>query len=500
MLTAYINGIAYQAQRDFYITEQSGNKTVSRIAVLVESQPTPLAGDIIELRDGATRLFWGVCGIPKSPKYQTGKEARIYTIECYNANAILANRIINVAYQEKTVTQIVNDIFDKYIAEEGISLGTISTVDISLEVYTAKDYNLQDALNELADLCSAVWHVSPDKTFSFIADQTFPAFPQEINADFLIGTDLQETTKDYKTRTVQYVSGATENTTTQTEQYTYDGSQGEFTTVFPVAKKPVIQINGVDVPTNQIGVTGLNNDDANMIFLFSFNSQTISYRDTTGALTAGDVVTFIYTGIFPIRVCVFNDERIAQIAELTGTSGKREFTAIASNLRSTADATQYANNLLAQFETYTGEVSLWLLSSQLYELGMTLDDTALLTTFTFNLPALGIVGDYVVVERKLEPYYAKLDNFEQKLKVSLRMADRNYLRSYGEILSDMRKDINQLSIREDDIVIQVSAPRETIAYAETMQYETNIQYYPTGDILYGGMFAPCTLGQDVYPT
>jgi hypothetical protein len=143
---------------------------------------------------------------------------------------------------------------------------------------------------------------------------------------------------------------------------------------------------------------------------------------------------------------------------------------------------------------------LWLLSSQLYELGMTIDDTQILTTFSFNLPELGINGDYVVVERKLEPYFADLTDFEQKLKITLRLADRNYLKSYGEILSDLRKDVNQLAIREDDIVIQVSAPKETITYSEKTQLELNIQYYPTASVLYGGLFAPCTLGAPVYPT
>ena len=118
MLTAYINGTAYQAERDFYISEQSGNKTSSEIAVLVEDQPIPVSGDIIELKDGTTTLFWGTCGIPKSPKYSTGLEQNIYRITCGNANSILANRIVNVAYQNYTVTQIVNDLYTNYISQE----------------------------------------------------------------------------------------------------------------------------------------------------------------------------------------------------------------------------------------------------------------------------------------------------------------------------------------------------------------------------------------------
>ena len=93
----YINGIEYQALRNFTITEQTGNKTLSTISVLVESQPVPVAGDVIELKDDSNNtIFWGTCGIPKSPKFSTGHETQIYEISCNNANSILANRIIKL--------------------------------------------------------------------------------------------------------------------------------------------------------------------------------------------------------------------------------------------------------------------------------------------------------------------------------------------------------------------------------------------------------------------
>jgi len=127
-MKAFINGHFYNAEMDFDISEQIGNKTSSRISVVIEDQPFPMAGDVIELQsDDGTPIFLGTCGIPKSPKYQTGLEKKVYSITCGNANSILANRIINVAYQGETITTIIQNLFDQYISEENITLGSISS-------------------------------------------------------------------------------------------------------------------------------------------------------------------------------------------------------------------------------------------------------------------------------------------------------------------------------------------------------------------------------------
>lgn len=502
-MKAYINNIEYALLRDFDLTDQSGNKTTSTISVLIDDQPWPVAGDVIELRQDDKTLFWGLCGIPKTPKYKTGLEKRIVEIKCTNANAILSNRICNVAYQNVTVSQVVQNLFDAYISTEGVSLGAISEIPITLEVYTAKDYNLQEALDELAELVGAVWRVDNDHRFYFLAEENFPVFPRTINQNFLLGAELQHSTKDYKTRTVQYISGATDYTSTQSETFTYqpsaDGTEQAFITAFPVAKKPTIYVNGTQLSPSQVGVNGINSQDAGIVFLFSFSSTAVSYVQNSAYLTAGDTVRIDYTGIFPIRVSVANDVRISQIAAATGTSGRREMVQLATSVTTQADAIQMAQALLDQFSTATGEVKFWLTSDQLYELGMTLDDVDLLTQMTFDLPDLGITGDYVIVERKLKPFYGNLDNIETKLRVDLRLQNRDFLKSYGETLSNLRKDVNQLAVRADDIVINVQAQPERLVLSEIMLAFEPFAFYPVAASTDSALFAPLPLGADVYP-
>lgn len=476
---------------EFSITEQTGNKTASEISVAVDDQPFPRAGDIIELSDDAGNiLFWGMCGIPASPKYQTGLEKKVYEIECANANAILSNRVVNVAYQQKTISQIVHSLFESYIAQENITLGRISDIDVTMEVYTAGNFNLQSALNELADLVGAVWRVDNQRRFYFLVKEEFTRFPYPIDENFLLGTDLQQKTKDYLTRTVQYITGATDYTSQQSETFTFDGEQDSFTTSFPLAKKPVIYVNDAAVPDERVGVAGV--DDPDVYFTYTVGSQTIA-RENDEFLSAGDKVRVEYTGVFPIRVVSYNHSKIEQLAALTGTSGLRENVYIASNVTTTQDAVNLANSLLSQFEQSMGEVTLWLLSSQLKQLGMTLGDIELLTQFRFDLARLGIEGDYLIVERTIEPASLKGGDY----KITLKLTDRNYLKSYGETISALYRDLSQLFIRQDEVVIQQSGIHEPLTVTEEALVGAASAPYPTPAVISGAVFS-CVRFDNVY--
>ena len=508
MLKAYINGIEYKMLGGFSITEKIGNLTESQIAVKVEDeQEIPSAGDVIEIVDAETgaAFFWGVCGIPVSPEYSTGLEPRIYTLRCGNANSILGRRKINVAYQGYTVTQIVTRLFENYVSSEGITLGLISDVAVEIEVYTGSNHNLQMALNELAELVGATWQITNDRKFYFIAPDDFPRFPHAIDAAFLSGSGLQHSTRDQKMRTVQYVAGATDITDLQVETFTYDGQTKNLVVSFGVIKQPSFVINGVPLDPAYVGINGISDSDPSVLFAFSYNSQVISYKGAD-FLLAGDVVEITYRGQFPIRVALYNDDKIREIAERTGTSGLIEDVYIAANVKTAGDAGNLGESLLSQFEEVSAEVKWWLLSRQLYELGekhgvaLGLADTAVLTQLTFDLPRLGIVGDYVIIERTVTPVAGKLDNYEKQLKISLRLSNRDYMKSHAQTLADIKRNVSQLVIRGEDVVVQTSYLVERERLSEEVATGVAVALYPTPVMLNGCAFSPGSFDGAYYTT
>lgn len=503
MLYAYINGERYKLAADFSITEQIGNSTASTVTVLVESQPVPVAGDVIQIKDDGTGavLFYGTCGIPKSPKYTSLYQPKAYSITCGNANSILENRIANVAYQGKTMGEIVRLLYERYIAAEGVTIGRISEITATLEVYTASNYNLKAALNELADLVQATWKITNGKEFVFVVRDDFAVFPETINAGFLLGTELQHTTKDYNLRTVQIISGATDTTDPQTEIFTYDGEQKAFVTVYPLSARPAVYVNGVRLNDSQVGVAGLNDQDEGVVFLFSYNSKNLNYNEQTEYLQAGDTVRVEYVGLFSIRVSVSNAEKIDEIARRTGTSGIVERVQIANTVKNTDDAVTLGLSLLEQFCQEEGELTFWLKSEQLYANGYTLEDVEPLTLMRFNLPEIGVVGDFVITERTITPLIKDLsEDAERRLKVTLKLRDRDYLKSYGEIIRDLERDVAQLSIREDEIVVDVSTINEPVKMVEEYSLAQDIAYYACNGLDNGSLFSPCDFGGAVYPS
>ncbi len=482
------------------------NLSAPELDALLLADGTPYWDNIRKIYAYSNTIFWGTCGIPTSPRFNTGYEALIYQIICGNANTICSYRIINEAFQDYTVTQIVTALFNSYIDEEGITLGQISNIGVTLEAYTAQDYNLQNALNELADLVGAVWEISNDRKFYFLVQEDFPVFPQTIDIDFMM-SDLQHTENDYKTRTIQYISGATEYTSPQIETFTYDDN-ASFSVAFPVAEKPTITVDGTPVPTSKIGVTGLSSDNPDVVFLFSYNSQTITYKVLSEYMTTGATVVITYIGMFPIRLSVSNDDKIAEIAAKTGTSGKREMVETAYRTKTRGDAAQLAASLLSQYSESTEELRFWLPSDMLYRLGYTIDDTKLLTQFEFNLPTLHITGTYIVVERTMTPMYSDVDNIKQRMKISMRLMNRNFVKSYGETISDLRNRISDLTIRPDsdltirpdDVIVVLKAVSETKAVSESYDYSYPIPFYPTNILISNNLFLPAGFPDGVYPT
>lgn len=466
MIQAYIGGVAYKLGADYSISEQAANKIASDISVIIdEGQPIPKSGEIIEVRDDEAGevYFLGVCGIPKSPKFTSPFNVKTYSLTCSNANGILARRVVNVAYKGYTVTQIVQALFDKYIAAEGFTLGGISEIPITLNIYTAADYGLQYCLDELAEYVSGAWYCTNDRRFYFTAKDDFAPFPRVIERGFIPITDLEVKVKDTDMRTSQIISGGKSETTEQREDFVYDGEDKNFTVSFSVSKKPVILVNMSVIPPEKIGVKGLNDTDNSFMFLFAHDSAVISYNSLYNGtspppLEAGDAVQIRYVGLFPIRAIVQNTDTIAAIAARTGTSGIIDNVKLDKSVRDIGDAVQLGNTLLKNYGATRTELKGWFTVREAQVLGLSFDDFQLLKRWTFNLPEYGAVGDYVLTERTLTPFIkgGSVDN----LKITLKLVDRAYLQSYGQVFEELSKAVSQLSIREDEIVVDVETTTE----------------------------------------
>lgn len=463
-----INGTEYKATANWKISEKVGNPTSSEFKVLVEEQEVPLSGDVVEfLTDDDQKMFFGVLGIPKTPSYSSPFEQRLYSLNCLNGNSILQRRLANVSYSNKTMTEIVLDLYDRYIAPEGITLGTVSEIDTpTFEVYNCKNMNLMSVMNELAGYISGIWQVTDDKVFNFVKVDDFPHCSKELNIDNAPFGKLQRTDTSRDMRTNQIIDGAVITTDPQVEDYEVTEDWTGFDTVFPIIQKPTMYVDGEEVPSDQIGERGIDDDDPNILFYWSYNSTSVSLNSQyTGAMSVqeGDTVTIVYVGLAPVRYEVRNPIKIQEIADRTGLSGIIDNLYTDETIVTRNDAMNKANALLLQYGEQKNTIKCVTDVHTLVDAGFLLTDIDLYRQWKFNLPELDMVGDYVITEKTIEPFRL---NDDESFKVSLTFMDRNFIQSYGETISNLYFDITKLSVRADEIVIMDVNIDETLSLGE----------------------------------
>lgn len=485
-----INGIAYKGTADWNISEKVGNPTSSTLRVLVEDQPVPQSGDVVEfLDDEDTSIFFGVLGIPKSPAYSSPYEPRIYYLNCTNGNAITQRRLANVSYSNKTMTEIVNDLFERYIAGEGITKGTISDIPTpTFEVYNCKNMNLMEVLNELAGFIGGVWQITNEKVFNFVKFDDFPHCSQVLTINNAPFGKLQRTDNAKDLRTNQIIDGAFLTTDPQTEQYIVTDDWEGFSTSFPIIQQPSMTLNGSAIPASAIGVRGIDDENSDVLFLWSYNSRQVSVsRNYTGTivLAVNDVIEITYVGMTPIRYEVRNSEKVAEIAQKTGLSGIIDNIYTDSTIVTRQDAINKANALLQQYGEQKNTIRCVTDSHMLIEAGFLPSDIELYTQWTFNIPELDMVGEYVLTERDLKPLRL---NDDSSMIISLTFMDRDFVQSYGETISKLYFDVTKLSVREDETVILDYYLSETLGLEEEIEHGAGLPLY-VAQAMYNGQIA-----------
>lgn len=450
-----INGTEYKASASWSISEKVGNPTASQFTVLVEEQDIPHAGDVVEFfTDEGVCLFFGVIGIPKSPQFSSEHESRLYSLNCTNGNSILQRRLANVSYTNKTMTEIVNDLYVRYIAGEGITLGTISEIENPVfEKYNCKNMNLMSVLNELAGYINAVWQVTEEKVFNFVKLEDFPRCSQTVTLENASFANLQWSEDGKNQRTNQIIDGAFITTDPQTEQFVVTEEWQGFSTIFPIVVQPSISINGVQVPATSIGIKGIDSDNPDILFYWAYNSTQVQLNPSyTGSISVNvnDVVECVYIGQTPIRYEVVNTEKVEEIARKTGLSGYIDNVVNDPTITTRQDALNKANALLLQYGEAKNSLRCNTDIHTLLSAGFSASDIELYRQWTFDIPELGISGEYVLTERTIDPLRYNEDG---SVSVSLTFSDRNFIQSYGEIISQIYQDFTKLSVRADEIII-----------------------------------------------
>ena len=355
-------------------------------------------------------------------------------------------------------------IGDKQLTLNSSASTLPATGDLVVVVYDGyteqyyKNYNisfqrLYDVLFELAEDVNASFYISGDKKFYFITRDAMP----QITAPAHI-TRLKLSEENGELRTVQYVTGATEETSTKTESCYWAAEQAVFPTGYQIKSVAGATINGLLVGVGKIGV---NEDDPNYTFLYTIGDKQLTLNPSASTRPAtGDLVVVVYNGYYEIVVNATNDTLKTEINALNGTSGIIENVLTDETIDNLDDAETRAANLLTAYGERDQTVTCActdIASSSLY------------TVWDIYKPSLNIVGQYVITERTITNFGAG------KVWIDLVLKNKGYFARYGTVLIDTEK-----SKGADVKVYKSSNIGDSLTASETWSIiELGNIYYPT---------------------
>lgn len=226
---------------------------------------------------------------------------------------------------DMTITQAITKVVDS-ISGYGFILGTVDldSANDPIGAYSTLEKTAYDVFEYISDITGCRWFTETTNvgqvSINFIdADKLSPGITIEYNTQFFEDYLINDMTfsygsYDYRNRQVMIGNSVLANIT-QTQTIICSNYQTDLSLELNVGNVQSITLNGVnqDVASNAEKDIGITAD-----FYYTIGSNLIT---SSNNLTAGDIVTIIYTPVIRGREVITNASEINRIATSTNTIG-----------------------------------------------------------------------------------------------------------------------------------------------------------------------------------
>ncbi len=283
-----------------------------------------------------------------SEELVSGRDVIKHTISCTDYHYLAEKRIIAKAWQNTTISTIVNYVLDQYLEGEGVVLGEIQTSD-TISQYIANYVSAAEVFDDLAERAGYIWFIDEYKRFYFVDRSAYNAEWNLIETvDYLVedvvGT-VTVTNQNPEYRNKQYIVGTWEKTSVQTEYIKGDGLTTSFPVAYKLGEEPLVYvaIGAGDYVLKTVGRKGVDTDKD---WYWAKNDQIIS-QDSDGApLAETDTLRVVYTGLYQIVVVTSDFAEIASQKIVENSSGLVESVRSDVSISTRSAAIEEANAIL----------------------------------------------------------------------------------------------------------------------------------------------------------
>ena len=450
------------------IAEQMNSRNTANFSVRTENNIA--VGQEVLILDGATRIFGGTIDT-YSLEWLRGEDTgnrKMYYINCIDFNQLLDKGTkIAVTYKNATINDIVNDTASErtigtLLASEGIDIGTISSGNTIVKRAVFNYISVSDALSYIKDVVGLNWNVNYNKELRL--------FFRSDNVGSLDDTKFYNIKKEItrlEYRNSQIVKAGKGRTAIQMlEKPTPkpDGISRTFTLRYPIAEKPDIFIDSVQVSTDNIGINGI---DSNKKWYFSYNSNNINQDLSEVVLDDTKNLEITYTGLRDINVQTKNTTGIGSRKEIEdGTTGIYEQVEQKKELDNQLAAVDYANGLLNKFADIPERV--YIESSEYLTSGKII---------TLNEPKVEIDGEYLIESLNI------IEDGEI-FRYSYNLASGEALGSWVEFFRKLSQDATDFTINDNEVLVVLSKTIEKWKIFEGVKATTVRYKTPQDDLFY----------------
>ena len=275
----------------------------------------------------------------------TNKSNYIHDIECVDMHYLADKRRISYSAQNKLAGDIVKDLVDLKLYEEGIYYNSDSIEDGQEIVETRANFvPVTQVLDSLAEKTGFWWKITEDKELKF---KNYENEQSDFNASPSIMRNPKVQYGNPLYRNQQIVKGPTGITELQTDTFQGDGETRSFTVGFSISKEPAIYVNrGAGFVLETVGKKSINADSQ---WYWEVEDATVTQERSETVLSSTDILKVEYIGQYKIVAQTKDPQEIYRQSQLDGTSGIIEDAINVQGVEGNAAAIAEGNAKLQEF-------------------------------------------------------------------------------------------------------------------------------------------------------
>jgi hypothetical protein len=461
------------------IEDTINERSMARLQLVDVSMTMDLQdGQQIQIYDDfASLIFAGFLLYPKK-HVPLAKNAWYYDIECVDNHQIADRWLVAKTYVNTAVHTIVNDLYTTYLVPDGITLGNIATTSVTLDKASfPRVGTVSDALNELCDITGFNWYIDYDKKFYFTPRSFFTAPFGITSTSSINNVQVRQDRSQYRNR--QYIRGGqiqTDEIALEKPTPNPDGVSRVFITRFPISDKPRIFINSVEITATDIGINGV---DKNKKYYYDVGKNAIVQDGTQTVLSTTDVIQVTYKGLISLAVVSEDVVAIANRASLEGNTGVYERIDVDTSIVSRGEAISIATGKLEKYTKVARQITY-----DTYTAGLAAGQLQTITLPEYNISSTDFLIDKVTI--------SELDG-AGRLVYTVHAIDGDPLGGWQKFYNDLLKQDLKASIRENELLVILTATSETEGWTETTTQTTLACFVPSEFLYPSDTLIPCGL-------